>query len=823
MVYQGVHQHKDGRPVPFLTMNDMTRKLLLLLFAALLQCHPVWAVPARPVRKSVTMPDGTTQVVTLQGDEHLSFYLAENGQRGLVGKDGRFTLLPAERFEALRQQAAIRRQTAEQRRNSRLASPKPGRKVTTVGRQRGLVILVAFSDLDFTMTDPNATYQRFFNEEGYTESGMSGSVHDYFSDQSYGQFDLTFDVYGPVKLSRSYAYYGRNSEDRKDVNVRKMITESLQQMDDAIDYTRYDWDGDGAVDQVFFIYAGYCEAQGAEENTIWPHESSIDDENLVLDGKRLGTYGCSGELMGASGTHLDGIGTACHEFTHCLGLPDFYDTGYTGGYGMASWDLMSAGSYNNNSRTPAGYTSYERWASGWLEPTVLKGRDPIRVSDMKPIAESPEAYVLYNDREPNEYYLLENRQFTGWDGGLPGHGLLMLHVDYDEAAWRGNTLNMNPTHQRLTVIPADNNTVDNWSGMAGDPYPGTSGNHSLTNHTTPAATLFNRNSDRTLFMNKPIENIQESADGRISFVALHPELAVPEPRAEKQSATSFTIRWDAVDLATHYEVQLTETPASKHDLEECLLFREDFPKCVTSSAGFSDISGNLNNYLTNRGWSGSKLYTSPGGLRFGTSSDAGYLRTAAYQVPESGEVTLVVDVAPFAEGTPVEGEVRFVYDGRWSTYTSVPFSVSTAGRYLFHCTDLYDAGAIDLRPSSRMYITYMALYEGNWSEEELAGTRASAPRRIKQQTLSTEATSLTVEDANPTSTYAFSVRALTDENIVSQWSESVTFSLDETPVVQPAADLPVPDGFWFDLAGRRVQAPTQSGIYLRNGRKTVVH
>jgi len=117
----------------------------------------------------------------------------------------------------------------------------------------------------------------------------------------------------------------------------------------------------------------------------------------------------------------------------------------------------------------------------------------------------------------------------------------------------------------------------------------------------------------------------------------------------------------------------------------------------------------------------------------------------------------------------------------------------------------------------------MALYEGNWSEEELAGTRASAPRRIKQQTLSTEATSLTVEDANPTSTYAFSVRALTDENIVSQWSESVTFSLDETPVVQPAADLPVPDGFWFDLAGRRVQAPTQSGIYLRNGRKTVVH
>lgn len=811
-------------------------KRLLLALLAITLYYTAWAIPALPVRRTVTLSDGTRQVVTLQGDEHFSFYRLDDGRKGLLSDGGRFELLSEDKFQARIRQAQSMHKVADARRSVRAAMlcKSAQRRIVTVGQRRGLVILVSFEDLDFSIDDPNGTYQRFFNEEGYSDDGMSGSVHDYFRDQSYGQFDLSFDVYGPVKLSRSYTFYGRNDKDSKDVNVHSMITEALRTMDGEIDYSKYDWDEDGAVDQVFFIYAGYCEAQGAEENTIWPHESSIESAGLVLDGKRLGTYGCSGELMGTTGTHLDGIGTACHEFTHCLGLPDFYDTGYTGGYGMASWDLMSAGSYNNNSRTPAGYTSYERWVAGWMEPTELTGAGPIRIEGMNPIQTAPEAYVLYNDKTHDEFYLIENRQPVGWDGALPGHGLLVLHVDYDEASWKGNTLNCNPKHQRLTVVPADNNTLENVKGMAGDPYPGTSENHNLTNYTTPAATLFNKNKDRTFFLNKPLNNIQESTDGLISFVALHPELDVPDAKAEKESTTSFLIRWQPVEYATAYELELTETPASKHDLTECLLMKEDFPKCVTASAGFSDVSGRLSNYLSNQGWTGSKLYTSPKGLRFGTSSEAGYLRTAGYQIPESGEVTLVLDLAPFAEGTAATGEVRFVYNSRWDTYQSVAFSVDKAGRYLLQCSGLEGVGAIDIRPESRLYITYLALYEGHWTDEELAATSAKAectelvqpvmqaPRRISTQKVSTSETMFRVAEANPTSTYTFSIRALTDEGIVSLWSEKQSFRLDDTGISSPSVGRQPDSGQWFDLSGRRIAMPTQPGIYVRGGRKTAV-
>ena len=806
-------------------------KRITLMLLTLMLCHVAWAVRALPVRKTVTMLDGTQAEVILKGDEHFHFYQTLDGRRGQLTADGRFKLYTKTEFDAVNQAMGIRRAQANRRRIQRLGEPG-----VTTGQHHGLVILVTFSDLDFTLPDANATYKRFFNEVGYSDYGMAGSVHDYFYAQSYGLLDLTFDVYGPVKLSRSYAYYGRNNYEGKDVNVHAMIKESVLMMDDQIDFTNYDWDHDGTVDQMFFVYAGYNEAQGAEENTIWPHESNILSANLVLDGVQLATYGCSSELRGASGASIDGVGTACHEFTHCLGLPDMYDTSSQGtAYGMASWDLMSAGNYNDGSRTPAGFTAYERWVSGWMEPTELAD-DLTRVSGMKPLQEKPEAYVLYNVGNPDEYYLLENRQPVGWDKALPGHGLLITHVDFDATYWGANSVNANANHQRVTVVPADNNTVENYSGMAGDPYPGTSGNHSLTNYTTPAATLFNRNTDRTLFLSKPIENIQESSDGLISFVALHPELAVPEAQAQKIDDTSFVISWEPVEWATMYELQLTETPASRHDIEECLILEEHFAKCVTKSAGFSDISSKLSSYLSNTNWSGSKLYTSPKGLRFGTSSEAGYLRTSGYQVPESGEVTLVMDVEPFAEGTPVKGEVRFVYDGQWSSYKTESIAVDKAGRYLLHCKGLSGIGAIDLRPESRLYITYMALYEGYWTEEELADKQAKdediahrtaqvAPRRISTRTETLTATSFRVENANPTSTYTYSLRALTDEGITSQWSEESTFSFDGTAILSPTEDAPTHSGLagqWFNLSGQRVARPAQRGIYIRGGKKTIL-
>lgn len=180
---------------------------------------------------------------------------------------------------------------------------------------------------------------------------------------------------------------------------------------------------------------------------------------------------------------------------------------------MNYWSLLDYGCYCGDGYKPCGYTSYERWASGWLEPTELN--DSTAVKDMQPLVNSPEAYVVYNDKNANELYLLENRQYLKSDYEIYGHGLLVLHVDYDEYTWWTNQVNTTADHQRCTIIAADNSYSTYTLG--GDPFPGTSNVTSLTDETTPAATLYNTNTDGKKFMHKPITNISESSDGLISF------------------------------------------------------------------------------------------------------------------------------------------------------------------------------------------------------------------------------------------------------------------------------------------------------------------
>ena len=287
------------------------------------------------------------------------------------------------------------------------------------------------------------------------------------------------------------SYYGGNDTNGNDINPRALIEEGLMAADAEVNYKDYDWDGDGEVEQVFVLYAGYGPNFGGNEDNIWPHESRLYRETpLKLDGVKLDTYACSCEMYGSAGNIIDGIGAACHEFSHCLGYPDFYDTSKGDNYGMGDWDIMAGGNYNNMSRTPISYSSYERWMAGWLTPVEINSET--QIEDMKPITEVPEAYILYNDKNRNEYYMLENRQLQGFDAANSGHGLLVLHVDYDEGAWMGNTPNAS-TPERMTFIPADGRR--DWRTEDGDLFPGTSGNTALTDVTTPAAVLNTKNTD----------------------------------------------------------------------------------------------------------------------------------------------------------------------------------------------------------------------------------------------------------------------------------------------------------------------------------------
>ncbi len=483
------------------------------------------AVPAKRGQwKTVTLADGSTVRVELRGDEFLNYWQAEDGRRFVKNAaTARYELAD---MAKLRARAETMRKPVEIKGGTQNA---PARGVATraseyTGSKKGLVILIDFPDRQFTHGTPEL-YNRILNEENFTDPvGFVGSVSDYFRDQSNGVFNLTFDVAGPYTMPESYAYYGGDNP-YQDARADEMWRYALRAADEDVNYKDYDWNGDGQVEQVFFIYAGLGQANGGEEETIWPHKSAVVDETgrnyLMFDGVRVFDYACSCECQpiygshGVTGTKIDGLGTICHEFSHCLGLADLYDIDYSGGYGMNAWDLMSSGSYNGDSFTPACYTGAEQMWIGWKQPIELT--EATDISGMKSLEDGGESYIIRSDVNPDEYYILDNRQPGGrWDTGLPGRGLLVTHVDYDQSVWNSNGPNDNPNHQRCTVIPADNNYYTYTQYVAGDAYPYGS-NNSLTNESTPAATVYTKNNDGTNYMNKPITNITQNADGTISF------------------------------------------------------------------------------------------------------------------------------------------------------------------------------------------------------------------------------------------------------------------------------------------------------------------
>lgn len=523
-------------------------KRIALLLSCLSLVSMLMGVPARRVRFVADQIDGSRIALTLCGDERLHYYLTDDDQPVVRADDGGYYYaklnamgilspssvlahMPSERnvveSNYLKTRGDSRKLLSGVKRSPRMQRPAPVRSASAtrsafVGTKKGLVILAQFPDCKFTMPDAKDYYQAVLNGNGAPQYGIPSSVSNYFKDQSNGLFDLQFDVVGPVTVSNKVSYYGSNNSWGDDLRPEKMVEEAVRLSSSQVDFSDYDWDNDGYVDQIFVLYAGYSEAQGAAAYTIWPHAYNLSYAGItppMFNGVKIDAYACSSELSGKSGSTPDGIGTFCHEFSHNLGLPDLYDIDYSGGYGMYIWSLMDAGCYcgpNLCGEVPCNFTGYERWLCGWSDLTELK--EGCVIDDMPSVSAYGPTYLVRNRSYADEYYLLENRQQTGWDAYLPAHGLLVMHVDYDRNVWLDNTVNDVRGHQRFVTIPADNTTVQSFNGCMGDLYPGSSGNTSLTDSSIPAATLYHANTDGRKFLGRPIEQITEDAEGRISFV-----------------------------------------------------------------------------------------------------------------------------------------------------------------------------------------------------------------------------------------------------------------------------------------------------------------
>ncbi len=461
----------------------------------------------------------------------------------------------------------------------------PGASYPVFGNSTGLVILVEYQDVSFNLDDPNDYFSRLLHEDGFSDYGGTGCVREYFYQNSMGQFDPQFDLFGPVVLPQKRSYYGGNSGGSgNDKNAAQMIVDACQALDDQIDFSKYDCDGDGFIDNVFVFYAGMGEASGGPAESIWPHAWYVwsgGRKNVKLDGVQLDRYACSNEWE--LGNRPDGIGTFVHEFSHVMGLPDLYSTGYVEGIQTpGSWSVMDSGPYNNNGCTPPNYSAFERYALGWLNPTSLRYSASVT---LEPIATNTagifNCYRTNGTTNGNEYYLVENRQQEGWDEYLPYHGMLVWHIDYKSSKWTQNIVNDDPDHQYVDLVEASASLTMGRNPQY-DPFPGRRRRTSFTDDTKP-------NAQSWLGVNSecPIENIKET-NGLITFDVNGGGETPDAPRAlgaTDVTDTSFRANWEAEEGQNYW----LSVYSYVNDQER--VYVDGYYKADMLDASFATISG----------------------------------------------------------------------------------------------------------------------------------------------------------------------------------------------------------------------------------------
>lgn len=566
------------------------KRLLITLFTVCLALT-LEAAKMYPGIVTVTQKDGTTLRIKGHGNEDFNYITTVDGvllcQEGtdfyiaIVNEDGTLSssgLLAHETGIRNSAESILTKNqnkdlffnklnyNSEKGKQKREALPYNSTLLPHTGSPKVPVILVEFSDLSFTVDDPVGIFNKYLNANELFDRSKEpivgrnyGSVKRYFDDMSFGLFTPEFDVYGPVKLPEPLKYYGKGSSSSE--NMNDLFKHACTLVDDKVDFSKYDINNDGNIDLVYIIYAGYSGSWGGNSTDCIHPKSGVISNGLTLDGKSLKRYGVNNELNANPDTQaqvgllLNGIGLFVHEFSHCIGLPDLYaasgsQASKSINHGLDYWSVMDAGEYSNNGYTPTAYTSWERERFGWIKIDTLK--TPADVT-LKPIDDGGKAYRILNDKDATgaEYYIVENVQQQGWNRKLPGHGMTVMHIDYDDYAFTVGGCKVNNTlgHPRMKLISADGMFVSEyligtivkessnqkWNDInqallekynnleitydiydeeaAGDPYPGIKNTKELTDTSNPAAIVYNGE-----LMGKPITDISENtSDNTVSF------------------------------------------------------------------------------------------------------------------------------------------------------------------------------------------------------------------------------------------------------------------------------------------------------------------
>ncbi len=473
----------------------MKRLLLsvLLAFSAIvtMQAARAWTEPF-----TVTQPDGSQLTLACYGDEHLhwfstsdgimvvaqdnTYYVAQIADGGHLTASALLAHEPALRSTAEQQlcarQQALREsffQQADQRlQAARRAQVTGASFFPHVGQPKSLVILVNFSDVQFTSTNPVAQFTQYMCGEtqealGQNEQKNLVSVQKYFSQSSHGKFVPQFDIVGPVTLPQTMEYYGADaSATSYDKNFSQFCTDVIAAVDalGTVNMSDYDNNNDGEAELVCVVYAGYGQSNNTNlVNTIWPKCSYRGISSS--SGTRIGYMNCNAELRKSTAelpTEINGIGVFVHEFSHGMGLPDMYPNTIAGracdNQSMEFFDLMDYGEYANNGYAPVPYTAWEQEAMDWIDVEVLS--ETQLGLQLSPVIDGGKAYKFGNGANDEEWIYIENvqpRDNTNKVSGFAyGRGLLAYHVAYsNHTVSMGDYPNNEASKPRMAVVPAD--------------------------------------------------------------------------------------------------------------------------------------------------------------------------------------------------------------------------------------------------------------------------------------------------------------------------------------------------------------------------------
>ena len=559
-------------------------KKLILMIAAVAMAATVYGVKALSVATTVTQSDGTQLTVRQYGDENFHYYATTDGVLlrhigsdffiASVESDGSLTSTGQLAHEAgersTDEQALI---TAQDKELFFTAAAQQARRVAVrreairedatllahVDSPKVLVILAEFSDLAFTVNQPYKTFYQYLNGDeqenlGNYNTRNYGSVKTYFEDMSFGAFSPQFDIYGPVTLSQPLSYYGADDD-----YMSLFVPDVCTAVDDSVDFSLYDANGDGKVDLVYIIYAGYSESiDGNSTDCIWPKSGTISGG--TYDGVSVYRYGVNNELnyteeyaTSKGNIYVNGIGLFCHEFSHCLGLPDLYvtvsgDLQLADNQEMEYWSVMDSGTYLYNGYAPPAYTAWEREALGWFTIDTLTEAGTV---ELLPIDSGGKAYRIMNDNDTtgHEYFIIENIQQTGWNTRQYGHGMLVTHVDYDSDKFdiKTNAVNNEEGHPRMTVVAADGTLTNVYSlstsseakeVYGGDPFPGTSAVTELTDDGDVTPAVYNGDA-----LGKPLYDITEDETaGTVTFCFLEESTEESEDTDDSTGINNITTR-----------------------------------------------------------------------------------------------------------------------------------------------------------------------------------------------------------------------------------------------------------------------------------------